>query len=156
MTLAFYAQAADSKKDKNDLSYLNAKNSNYKKGTDAINQAKKYLKKGKKEKSIKRFNDAIKYLILANNGNPNNPDILNLLGFSYIKVEDFIMAEIYYEQGLEIDPKHIGINGNLGELYVEKNRPDLANERLKVLENCNCEEFNELKQVIAGTKKYKY
>ena len=28
--------------------------------------------------------------------------------------------------------------------------------RLKVLEKCNCEEYDELKQVIDGTKKSKY
>ena len=66
------------------------------------------------------------------------------------------MAEIYYKQGLEIDPNHNGINEYLGELYVQTDRSDLAKERLKVLENCNCEEFNELKQVIDGTKKSKY
>ena len=44
----------------------------------------------------------------------------------------------------------------MGELYVITNRFDLARERLKILENCNCEEFNELKEVIEGTKKSKY
>ena len=36
----------------------------------------------------------------------------------------------------------------LGELYVKTNRIDLAQkERLAVLEKCNCEKFNELKEV---------
>ena len=58
--------------------------------------------------------------------------------------------------GLKIDPNHNGINEYLGELYVATNRMDLAKERLKVLENCNCEEYTELKQVIDGSKKSKY
>jgi len=33
---------------------------------------------------------------------------------------------------------------------------DLARERLKVLENCNCEEYQELKELIEGIKKSKY
>ena len=33
---------------------------------------------------------------------------------------------------------------------------DLAKERLKILESCNCEEYTELKQIIDGTKKSKY
>ena len=33
---------------------------------------------------------------------------------------------------------------------------DLAKERLKVLKSCNCEEYDELKEIIAGTKKSKY
>ena len=59
-------------------------------------------------------------------------------------------------QGLQIDPSHKGINEYLGELYVATNRIDLAKERLKVLENCNCDEYLELKGVIQGTKKSKY
>ena len=58
--------------------------------------------------------------------------------------------------GLEIDPNHKGINEYLGELYVVTNRIDLAKERLKILESCNCEEYTELKEVIEGTKKSKY
>ena len=66
------------------------------------------------------------------------------------------MAEIYYLQGLTINSEHIGINEYLGELYVETNRIELAKQRLKVLESCNCEEYNDLKEIIAGTKKSKY
>ena len=33
---------------------------------------------------------------------------------------------------------------------------ELAKERLKVLESCKCEEYNELKEIIEGTKKSKY
>ena len=44
----------------------------------------------------------------------------------------------------------------LGELYVATNRIDLAKERLKILESCNCEEYNELKEIIDGTKQSKY
>ncbi len=56
---------------------------------------------------------------------------------------------------MAIEPSHIGINEYLGELYVATNRLDLAEERLKILENCNCEEYTELKQIIDGTKKSK-
>ena len=57
---------------------------------------------------------------------------------------------------MEIDPNHVGINEYLGELYVATNRIDLAKERLNVLESCNCEEYDELKEIIAGTKESKY
>ena len=42
------------------------------------------------------------------------------------------------------------------ELYVVTNRIDLAKERLNGLESCNCEEYDELKEIIAGTKESKY
>ena len=131
-----------------DISHLKAKNSNFKKGNDAFKQAKKYDNKGKVDKAKKRFNDAIKFFILSNNENPGNPNILNYLGFSFQKVGDFFMAEIYYNEGLDIDPGHVDINEYLGELYVETNRLDKAKERLKVLVNCKCEEFGKLKALI--------
>ena len=56
---------------------------------------------------------------------------------------------------LSIDPNHFGINEYLGELYVNTNRIDKAKERLKILESCNCEEFEELKNAIKqGSSKY--
>ena len=59
------------------------------------------------------------------------------------------MAEIYYEQGLAINPHHIGINEYLGELYVETNRIDKAKERLMILNDCNCEEYEKLNNLIS-------
>jgi|TARA_B110000037_G_C16839719_1_gene391266 tetratricopeptide (TPR) repeat protein len=131
-----------------DLSYMSVKNTNYKKGYDALKQAIKYDKKGKTNKANKRFNDSIKFFIKANKENHSKPDILIYLGFAYEKVNDFTMAEIYYTQGLEIDPQHIGINEYLGKFYIRTNRINKAKERLTALENCNCKEFEELKFLI--------
>ena len=58
--------------------------------------------------------------------------------------------------GLKIEPNHRGINEYLGELYVATNRIDLARERLEILKNCNCEEYEDLKNIIDGKKKSKY
>ena len=55
---------------------------------------------------------------------------------------------IFYLQGLEIEPSHVGINEDLGELYIKTNRISLAEERLKVLETCKCQEFKDLKTLI--------
>ena len=131
-----------------DQSFLKVSSGNYIKGYNAFKQAKKYDKKGKTDKAIKRFNDAIDFLTLSNEENPNEPDILNYLGFSFKKIEDFIMAEIYYEQGLAIDPQHIDINKNLGKLYFETKRFKKAKERLKILKSCTCEAYEELKNLI--------
>ena len=128
----------------------------YKAAEKKIKKAKKYDKKGKDDKAIQLYQEALDYLYEANRLKPFNPDILNYLGFANRKVNNFEDAEIYYVMGLEIDPNHIGINEYLGELYVATNRIDLANERLKILESCNCKEYDSLKQIIAGTKKSKY
>ena len=130
--------------------------SDYTQAVTLIKAAKKYEKKGKIEKANKRYEKAQALLIKSNKKKPLQPDTLNYLGFTTRKLGDYENGEKYYLLGLEIDPNHIGINEYLGELYVATNRIDLANERLKILESCNCKEYESLKQIIAGTKKSKY
>ena len=128
---------------------------NYEFATKQINKAKKLEKKGKIKKAEKYYKKAIKYLLKANVENPVNPDTLNYLGFTHRKIGNFEDAEIYYLVGLEIAPTHKGINEYLGELYVNTNRIEKAKERLKVLEGCNCEEYEELQAAIKqGSSKY--
>ena len=130
--------------------------SNYEKAVSYIKSAKKYEKKDKIEKANKKYEKALKLLKKSNMKKPNQADTLNYLGFTTRKLGDYVGGEKYYLQGLAIEPNHNGINEYLGELYVVTNRVNLAKERLKVLENCNCEEYGELKEIIAGTKKSKY
>ena len=129
---------------------------NYSKAVKLVKAAKKYENDGKVEKANKRYMKALKLLIKSNKSKPNKADTLNYLGFTTRKLGDFETGEKYYLQGLAIEPNHIGINEYLGELYVATNRIELAKERLKVLESCNCEEYTELKEIIDGTKQSKY
>jgi len=128
----------------------------YEKAVKLVKQAKKYEEKGKTDKAKSRYEKAQKLLMKSNKKKPLNADTLNYLGFTTRKLGDFENGEKYYLLGLEIKPDHKGINEYLGELYVATGRLDLAKERLKILENCNCEEYQELKEVIEGTKKSKY
>ena len=130
--------------------------SNYDKAENLIKTAKKYEIKGKDKKAKKRYQKALELLVKANKEKPNQADTLNYLGFTTRKLGDYESGERYYLLGLEIDPTHKGINEYLGELYVVTNRIDLAKERLSVLESCNCEEYDELKEIIEGNKKSKY
>ena len=125
-------------------------------GKKLVSKAKKLEKKNKQNKAKKMYEKAIVKLLEANSQNPSDPDILNLLGFSHRKIGDYDNAEIYYSMGLEINPKHVGINEYMGELFVATNRMDEAKKRLAALKDCNCEEYNELKQVIDGKKQSKY
>ena len=122
----------------------------YSKAVDLIKFAKKYEKKGKIEKAQKRYAKAQKLLLKSNDEKPLQADTLNYLGFTTRKLGDFENGEKYYLQGLAIDPNHKGINEYLGELYVATKRHNLAIERLEVLKGCNCEEYEQLKAVIAG------
>ena len=120
-----------------------------------LKQQRNTKKKGKLDKAKERYLKAQKLLIKSNAKKPNKADTLNYLGFTTRKLGDFEMGEKYYLQGLAINPNHKGINEYLGELYVATNRHNLAVERLEVLKGCNCEEYEQLKAVIAG-KKSKY
>ena len=130
--------------------------SNYDKAVKLIKVAKKYEQKGKVDKANKRYEKALKLLVKSNKKKPNNADTLNYLGFTTRKLGNYEKGEKYYLEGLAIEPNHTGINEYLGELYVATNRIDLAKERLEILKDCNCEEYQELKEIIDGTKKSKY
>ena len=130
--------------------------SDYTKAKNLVKAAKKYEKKGKIEKAQKRYAKAQKLLLKSNKKKPLQADTLNYLGFTTRKLGDYEGGEKFYLQGLQIEPNHNGINEYLGELYVATNRMDMAKERLEVLKTCNCEEYEELKEIIDGTKKSKY
>jgi len=111
-------------------------------------RAKKLEEKNKIDRATKLYSKALKKLQKAYKNDKNNPDILNYLGFTLRKTGKLEEAEKYYLAGLKIKPDHNGINEYLGELYIKTNRLELAKERLAVLKNCKCEEYNELKELI--------
>ncbi len=129
-----------------------ATKSNYDQAVKLIKSAKNFEKKDKMSKAEKKYEKAFKLLMKSDNEKPNNADTLNYLGFTSRKLGDFENAEKYYLKGLSLKPKHKGINEYLGELYVATNRHNLAIERLDVLKNCKCKEYDQLKAVIAGEK----
>ena len=120
----------------------------YKSGKKLVLKAKKLEKKNKIEKAYELYLKAYDKFEKAYDKNKKNADILNYLGYTLRKTGDLKQAEIYYLKGLELDSKHLGINEYLGELYIQTNRIELAKERLEVLKGCNCEEYEELKELI--------
>ena len=120
----------------------------YKEAKKFILKAKKLEKKDKVEKALKLYSKAYDKLLKAYDKDKKNPDILNYLGFTLRKAGNLEEAEKFYLAGLKIKPDHRGINEYLGELYIKTNRIELAKERLEVLKDCKCEEFEELKELI--------
>ena len=123
--------------------------------TDLYSSAKKFVLRAKKleeknkiDRATKLYSKALIKLQKVYETEKNNPDVLNYLGFTLRKTGKLQEAEKYYLEGLKIKPDHNGINEYLGELYVNTGRIELAKERLAVLENCNCEEYSELKEII--------
>ena len=143
-----YSAGSDSSDDSKSNYYDDAKK--------LVKRAGKLEKKEKIDKAKKLYSQAFKKLEKAYSSEKKNPDILNYMGYTSRKIGNFEQAEKFYLTGLSIKPDHNGINEYLGELYVQTNRIDKANERLDVLKNCNCEEYKELELIIKtrGTKVY--
>ncbi len=128
----------------------------YEDAVKLVKRAGKLEKKDKIDKAKKLYSQAFNKLEKAYKSDKKNPDILNYMGFTTRKTGNFEKAEKFYLEGLSLKPNHNGINEYLGELYVQTNRIDKANERLEVLKSCNCKEYSELELIIKtkGSKVY--
>ena len=120
----------------------------YKSGKKLVIKAKKLEEKDKIAKAEKLYLKALDKLEKAYEKDQKSADVLNYLGYSLRKTGNFEKAEKFYLKGLELDSGHLGINEYLGELYVQTGRIKLAKERLLTLSGCNCEEYEELKELI--------
>lgn len=97
-----------------------------------------------------KYDEALPALHQLDQQAPNNPDVLNLIGFSLRKTGKMEEALDYYNRALVLNPQHRGANEYLGELYLETKQPEKAKERLEVLRQAcgDCEEFEDLQKQI--------
>ncbi len=97
-----------------------------------------------------KYDEALPALRQIDQQNPNNPDVLNLIGFSLRRTGKVDEALDYYTRALALNPQHRGANEYLGELYLETKQPEKAKERLEVLRQAcgDCEEFEDLQKEI--------
>ena len=102
-----------------------------------------------------KFHVAIKHLKMAASVSPNNPDVYNLLGYSHRKLDHLEKAFDNYRKALKLDPRHLGANEYIGELYLRTNNLKKAEVHLEVLDDVclfGCDEYDDLKDAI---EKYK-
>jgi Flp pilus assembly protein TadD len=100
-----------------------------------------------------QYDAAIPLLLKAKEKSPNDPDILNELGYAYRQVGKMETALQYYNQALEINPDHKEAREYLGELYLKKH--DLANAQAQLAElqricPAGCEARTDLEKAIAA------
>ena len=122
--------------------------SKFRLGYKEYERAAKLDKKGKVEKAKLKYKKALNFLLESNAENGANPDTLYYLGLVSAKLDEHENAEIYYLLSLEIESKYFDIYKDLGILYLATNRKNKALEKLEILKNCNCEEYNDLKKLI--------
>ncbi len=99
---------------------------------------------GKYESAIDQLHDELDI-------DPDNPDIMSLLGFSYRKTRNFEDALTFYQWALKAEPRHRGAIEYLGELYLATNQLDKAVQQLEILDSLcvpDCKEYSKLKQAI--------
>tara|TARA_B100000902_G_C27251493_1_gene885522 strand:- start:1068 stop:1580 length:513 start_codon:yes stop_codon:yes gene_type:complete len=129
------------------------KATNYSKGIKHLSKALKYDDKKKFDKAEEYYLKAINYFLEHNKDFFLEPNVLFLIGLSYEKINNFENANLYYQIGLELEPKHININKQLAEYYITENQINFAKQRVEAIKGCNCLEYNDLKEKILKIKK---
>ena len=100
----------------------------------------------------RRFAEALSPLERLRKDFPDHAEVFSLTGFVLRKSGHYREALEKYEEALKLDPRHLGANEYLGELFVETGRMELAKERLSILQSlCGtaCEEARDLAEAIA-------
>ena len=122
-------------------------------GTDEIRSA---YERAVKLVETADYEDALEVLETLDREESGNADVLNMLGFAHRKLGRLDTAFDYYRQALAIEPRHLGANEYLGELYLETGELERAEERLgELVAACpsGCEERDELSEAIAAYRK---
>jgi tetratricopeptide (TPR) repeat protein len=111
-------------------------------------------KQAKELVDAKQYAQAIPLLQKSIQQKGEYADALNLLGYSNRKLGDMSKAMTYYTKALNKEPKHLGANEYMGELYLEMNNLPKAEERLVVLKGAcgDCEEYEDLDGQIKDYK----
>ncbi|MEJ6022520.1 tetratricopeptide repeat protein [Ramlibacter sp. PS4R-6] len=108
--------------------------------------------------AAKEWRAAMRELNAALRDEPKNPEVHNLLGYTYrVRPEpDLKKSFQHYETALKLNPDHKATLEYLGEAYLMDKRPAEAEKQLVRLEqvcgNKTCPEYQELFKAIADYK----
>jgi len=103
----------------------------------------------------RNYKDAMPLLQQVVAKEPRNADAFNLLGYATRKSGNPNGSLQYYNQALQIDPKHLGAHEYVGEAYLMLDQPQQAEQHLARLDQLcvfGCAEHRELKAAIANYK----
>src|SRR6202022_1530897 len=80
-------------------------------------------------------------------GQDDRADVANLIGYSYRKLGDYKISQIWYERALKADPNHVKTWQYYGLWQVEQGNRDSAQyhlHRIAALAGTNSEEYRSL------------
>ncbi len=121
----------------------------------AAKTAGEYYESGKAHIDNKEWAAAIADFEQADKLQPNNADVNNHLGHASRMIGKLDVSLAYYKKALKINPKHLGANEYLGELYLTMKQLPKAKAQLVILQKLcgkTCEEYLDLKKGIDSYK----
>lgn len=114
------------------------------------------MRKGDAAVIERRFDDALISYRRVLDRDPENADAWSQTGFVHRKLGDFEQSLNAYQHALEIQPFHLGANEYLGELYLQTDQVDKAEEMAAILRRAcptGCEELDALDGAIEAYRK---
>jgi tetratricopeptide (TPR) repeat protein len=101
------------------------------------------------------YADAIEQLKAL--GNDDHPNVANLIGYSYRKLGDYKLSQVWYERALKADPNHVLTWQYYGLWQIEQGNRDQAQyhlNRIAAICGTDCAEYRSLAAALekpAGT-----
>ncbi|TXT17849.1 MAG: hypothetical protein FD138_4521, partial [Planctomycetota bacterium] len=92
---------------------------------------------------------AQRHYFAALNSSPNDPNLLNDIGYSFLLQSRYPEAENYLQGALQKNPKHSNAINNLGALYAKQGQPDRALAMLRMT-NSEAEAQAKLARLMPG------
>ena len=80
-------------------------------------------------------------------GHDDNADVANLIGYSYRKLGDYKLSQVWYERALKADPNHVLTWQYYGLWQIEQGNRDQAQyhlSRIAAICGTSCEEYRSL------------
>ena len=80
-------------------------------------------------------------------GHDDDPNVANLIGYSYRKLGDYKLSQVWYERALKADPNHVPTWQYYGLWQIEQGNRDQAQyhlSRIAAICGTGCEEYRSL------------
>lgn len=84
-------------------------------------------------------------------GHDDHPDVANLIGYSYRKLGDYKLAQVWYERALKADPNHVLTWQYYGLWQIEQGNRDQAQHhlsRIAAICGTECAEYRSLADAL--------
>jgi tetratricopeptide (TPR) repeat protein len=84
-------------------------------------------------------------------GHDDHPNVANLIGYSYRKLGDYQLSQVWYERALKTDPNHVLTWQYYGMWQIEQGNRDQAQyhlSRIAAICGTDCEEYRTLAEAL--------